>query len=337
MNILLTCAGRRNYLVNYFKEVLKGRGLVVAADMSAAAPAMQEADHAVCVPSIYSDDYIPSLLEVCKSLQIDAVISLNDLELPILAIHADKFRRNGVLVIVSDYSVVDICFDKWKTYQFLSDRGIATPRTWLDLDEAINAIHCGDLALPVVIKPRWGSASIGVEMAETLDELRLLYEVVRLKVGRSILAPASSRARGAEVIIQERLDGEEYGVDIVNDLEGEFYGAFAKRKLGMRAGETDRAISVMDRELSAVAESVARSLRHIGNLDCDFFRSRNRIYVLEMNARFGGGYPFTHEAGANVCGLIVSWLSQEEPCHSYVNFREGLMYAKADRMIRIDI
>lgn len=85
MNILFTCAGRRNYLINYFKEALGGEGLVYAADMQLSAPAMVDADVPILVQSISHPQYVDKLIEICNEHQIDAVISLNDLELPILS------------------------------------------------------------------------------------------------------------------------------------------------------------------------------------------------------------------------------------------------------------
>ena len=85
INILFTCAGRRNYLINYFKEALKGEGLIIATDMSASAPAMVDADLAITVPGIYDDDYIEVLKTIVKTHQVSAIISLNDLELPIFS------------------------------------------------------------------------------------------------------------------------------------------------------------------------------------------------------------------------------------------------------------
>ena len=84
MNVLLTCAGRRNYLVQYFREALAGNGQLYAADMDMTAPALQDADHAVQVPSVYDASYIDSLIAICSEHQIRMLISLNDLELPVL-------------------------------------------------------------------------------------------------------------------------------------------------------------------------------------------------------------------------------------------------------------
>src|SRR5690554_1013767 len=115
MNILFTCAGRRNYLINYFKEALKGEGKVFATDMQLTAPALLDADVALQVPAIYSEDYIPSLLIIVKDNHINCVISLNVLELPILSEAKSQIEALGAKVVVSDENAIIISFDKLET------------------------------------------------------------------------------------------------------------------------------------------------------------------------------------------------------------------------------
>src|SRR5690554_4307815 len=101
MNILFTCAGRRNYLINYFKEALNGCGKVLAADMQKTAPAMVDADMSFIVPGIYDINYIESIENIIKSESVDAIISLNDLELPILSENKSRLEESGCKVIIS--------------------------------------------------------------------------------------------------------------------------------------------------------------------------------------------------------------------------------------------
>ena len=161
MNILFTCAGRRRYLLKYFKEIIGGSGKIVATDMQLSAPALTVADVKVQVPQVYAEDYIPAILQICKKQLIDILIPLNDLELPILAERKSDFEAIGVKVIVSEPRVIDICFDKYKTAQFIESLGLKTPETYVDYNEAIAAIKAGRLNFPLILKPRWGSGSIG--------------------------------------------------------------------------------------------------------------------------------------------------------------------------------
>jgi carbamoyl-phosphate synthase large subunit len=336
MNILFTCAGRRNYLINYFKEALNGDGLVIASDMQVSAPALIDADIAVKVPAIYDENYIPTLFNIVKANNVQAIISLNDLELPLLSVVKEQFEDLGVKVIVSDQEVINISFDKWETVKFLEKHKILSPKTYINLLDAINAIKSGQLKFPLVVKPRWGSASIGIEFPETLEELELIYRLLTIKLKKTILAEVSSQDLDHAILIQEMIKGEEYGMDVLNDFNGKYFGTFVRQKILMRAGETDKAISVIDHEFEKLGRTIGENLNHIGNLDCDVFKYQNKLYVLELNPRFGGGYPFSHEAGHNAAKIFVEWLKGNSVVHQFSNYKNGIMFSKCDRLIKVN-
>ena len=337
MNILFTCAGRRNYLINYFKTALKDKGKVIAADFQLSAPALVDADIALKLPSIYSDNYVDSLIKLISEQKVNAIISLNDLELPILSEHKDKIEKTGAKVIISDSNVIDIAFDKWKTYEFFESINIRTPKTYIDKDKVIEDISLNKLSYPLVVKPRWGSASIGIDIVEDERELLLSYELQLNRIKKSILKNASSKELDSSIVIQEKINGEEYGIDILNDFDGDFYGSFTRKKLAMRSGETDKAVSIINSKFSDAAKKIAEHTNHIGNMDCDFFVSNDEIYFLEMNPRFGGGYPFSHEAGIDTPSIYVSWLEGKSDVQKYDNYKDGIAFSKYDQLMNIPI
>ena len=99
MNVLFTCAGRRNYLLEYFREAMGGKGKILAADMSRTAPAMAVADVKHVVPAVYASDYVDRILSICSEEAVDLLISLNDLELPVLAPHRNRFGDLGTRLL----------------------------------------------------------------------------------------------------------------------------------------------------------------------------------------------------------------------------------------------
>ena len=163
MNVLLTCAGRRNYLIRYFKEALHGAGLVFAADANPYAPSLQEADKAFVVPSVEERDYIDVLLDICRQNAVRLLVPLNDLELPLLSNSRETLLAHGVVPLVSTEEVIQTCFDKLRTGLFLTKIGLTSPRTYTSIDDALHDVDRGNLFFPVAIKPRWGSASLGIE------------------------------------------------------------------------------------------------------------------------------------------------------------------------------
>lgn len=333
MNVLLTCAGRRNYLVEYFRTALQGQGRVYAADASADAPALQVADRAFIVPPINHTHYFDRVFELCKQHQVRLLISLNDLELMPLARQRDRFLKIGTTPVISAPDVINTCFDKWATLEFLKRSNLAFPKTYLTLAETRKALSQGEIDFPLVVKPRWGTASIGIEFPEDDEELDLAYRLVKKKLKRTILADASATDEERSVLIQEKLSGQEYGLDIINDLKGRYVTTFVKRKISMRAGETNQAVTVENDRLQKLGEMMGRKLSHVGNLDCDAFLTPEECYVLEMNPRFGGGYPFSHIAGANLPAMLLAWANGNHPVACWHKVKTNIKAAKYDQLL----
>ncbi len=336
MNILFTCAGRRHYLIDYFQQAKPHDSVIVGADMQSTAPAMAIVDKKYEVPSVYATNYIDELLLICKKEQIGAIISLNDLELPILSENAEHFKSIGVKLLVSGNDVIDICFDKWKTIEFANKIGIATPKTYLNLQSALKAIEQRELNFPLVIKPRWGSASVGIEFPENMEELELSYKLLQTRLFRSILSEISSTDAENSILIQEKIDGIEYGLDIFNDLEGRNISVYVKEKIAMRAGETDKAVLRNHPAIEEIGKKIGENLKHIGNLDCDIFEKNGKYYLLEMNPRFGGGYPFSQMSGANFPAAIYALLNDMPLKDEWFKKNYNQVFAKCDILIPVE-
>lgn len=333
VNLLFTCAGRRTYLLKYFKEQLNGEGLIVAADMQLSAPALSVADVKCRVPSVYDEGYIDAVLDLCKNHSITALISLNDLELPILANNAARFAAVGTKLILSSPEVIETCFDKYQTSVFVESLGLLSPITVVGYQNAVKKINEGVLKFPLMLKPRWGSGSIGIEKVVDIEEFEEVYASLRRKIKRSILAAASE---GEDyILIQEYVDGQEFGMDVMNDFDGNMIGVVVKKKLAMRAGETDKAVIVESPEIERIGKRLGESLRHIGNLDCDILEKDGRFYVLELNPRFGGGFPFTYEAGANYPKVLIELLKGNAADKSLLKAGVGMTFAKCDYLVKV--
>lgn len=308
--------------------------LIVATDMQLSAPALQVADEKVQVPAVYAPDYVDKTLSICEKYNINAIISLNDLELPILSKQKDLFERKGIKVLVSDINVIDLCFDKYKTAQWVESLGLNSPKTFVRLLDAKNAIKNGELSYPLFLKPRWGSGSIGLEVAEDEEELEIYYGLLMKKIKKTILSSASV---GEEyVLIQEKLEGNEYGLDVINDLNGKNVAVSVKQKLAMRSGETDKAMTLNDVTLREIGRKIGMELRHIANLDMDVMQRSNGEYcILELNPRFGGGFPFSYEAGVNLPKVIIEWLKGNVTDSKLLQPKYGMVFAKNDYLMEI--
>lgn len=197
---------------------------MLACDASEQAPAFKEADRAFIVPSSDDPGYFDVLLAICEVHQVRLIVSVNDLELSGLAHHAQRFHRVGTIPLVSASRIIAQCQDKWASYHWLVASGLPTPKTFLRLDDARRAVAVGDLAFPLLIKPRWGTTSMGIEQADNDRELDWAYQWAQMQTTRSVLAKLRQGPPAEALIIQEYIHGQEYGLDVVNDLEGRYAG-----------------------------------------------------------------------------------------------------------------
>ncbi len=328
-NVLLTSAGRRTYLVEWFKEALGGHGEVLAVNSDPKSPAMLAADFSERSPLIYSEEYVPFLLDFCNRHRVGAVIPLFDIDIPVLAAHRSEFVRAGVFPVVAPEGFARACADKLATAQLLASAGILHPETYDGADGFMQAVRCGESAFPAFVKPRWGMGSIGIATASDEAELRAQCAVAERKVAATYLKYESAAEPSRTVVVQPAVNGDEYGMDVICDLDGSYRACVVRRKLAMRAGETDAAeVIEPDGRFVALARRLAEISHHPGNMDVDLFDVEGDLMVLEMNARFGGGYPFSHAAGVDLPAATVSWLRGEECDFADLEAKRFGCYAK---------
>lgn len=292
MNILILAAGTRNKIVQYFKRTFDGVGTVVATDASTLGPAIYDADKYYIVPPITEPGYIDTILDICKNEEIKGVLSLIDPELSLLAENKEKFEALGVTIIGSSYELCEMALDKMQMYRWLVDYGYKCARSWMDKEEFYKAVEAGEVTYPVFVKPYRGSASISISKVYDKETVDLLF------------------AHEDDLMIQEFLDGQEIGADVYIDLlSGEVVSIFTKKKIKMRAGETDKAVSFKDPALFALIEKFVLEAGYRGQIDIDIFEINGEYYISEVNPRFGGGYPHAYECGVDHMKLILNNLN----------------------------
>jgi carbamoyl-phosphate synthase large subunit len=268
-----------------------------------------KADGHVITPEICSKNYIPFLLEYCVKNKISVIIPLIDIDLPVLAKNRKFFNENGIRLILSDEKVIQTCNDKWASYRLLRTLGIKHPVTYKDLNKLLMGKGSNQLQYPLIIKPRWGMGSIGVCKIENELELTVLYDKLKREIFATPLRNESAEDPEHCVIIQEFMKGCEFGIQIFNDLEGNYISSVALKKIAMRAGETDVAEVLDVNPFEAMSQKLSNTLRHIGIMDIDCFVDNDGgLSIVDLNCRFGGQYPFAHLAGFDYTWQLVEWL-----------------------------
>lgn len=316
MNILILSCGTRNKIIQYTKRELAGRGNVIATDMSPNAPALYEADRHYIVPRMTAPGYIDVIFDICKKEQITGVFSLIDPELSLLAEHEQEFRALGVTVIGSSYELCERTLDKWQMYQWLTEHGYACARSYVDKEKFYADVDKGLISYPVFVKPVRGSASIAISKVYDRETVDLLF------------------AHSEGLLIQEYLDGQEIGVDCYIDLiSGELISVFSKKKLVMRAGETDKGLSFKDPKLFELVERFVKDSGFRGQIDIDIFDRNGTYYISEVNPRFGGGYPHAYEAGVNHMKYIVRNLEGQTNEPQIGGYEDGIIMMKYNEIM----
>ena len=326
MNILLTSAGRRAYIVDYFKQC-RDIGNVYASN-SVYTIALKRADGYFLSPLIYDPNYIPSIIEFCKEKNIKAVLSLFDIDLLVLAKNRNSFEDAGIKLILAPAAFVEICNDKWQTYNFILSLGLKTPKTYLKIEDVKKAISNREISFPIIMKPRWGMASMGIYKVENEIELNVFTEKCKRDIFNSYLKYESSMTANEAIIYQEIMTGEEYGLDVINDLNGNYVGTFAKQKVSMRSGETDLGRTADAFPFEESAKIIAANSKHEGILSVDCFKTPNGVFVIEMNCRISGHYPLAYLAGMNYPQQLIDWLNGKPTNPELMKFETNLYVVK---------
>lgn len=320
INILILSAGTRNKVVQYFVKTLAEKGQVIATDCSNIAPAIYNADKYYIVPRMTDEGYLDVILDICKKEKITGVLSLIDPELSLLSENVERFAEVGTTVIGSSYELCERSLDKFEMYEWLVENGYKCAKSYMDKDEFFADLDNGTAKFPVFVKPARGSASISISKVTDRETVDLLF------------------AHEDGLMIQEFLDGQEIGADVYIDMiSGEVVSIFTKKKLKMRAGETDKAVSFKDEKLFDLIKEFVNRAGYRGQIDIDIFDINGEYYISEVNPRFGGGYPHAYESGSDHMTLILNNLEGKANDAVVGNYKENTYMMKYNELKVIEL
>jgi carbamoyl-phosphate synthase large subunit len=264
VDVLLTCAGRKSYLVPLLRSSARC-GRLIAADLDPRATLRHHVDAFRAVPPVSEPEaYVEALLALCRDEGVSAILPQNDLDLGVLARFAGTFAEAGVRVLGAPEAVVAAVGDKLRLADWLAEHDLpSVPTRELDGD---------DPGFPLMAKARVGQGSVGLRRVDGPDDL-------------ARLPPGS--------VVQPLLDGDEYNLDVLRDGSGTVVSVVPKRKLSMFHGSTERAFSVRSDDLVELGVRIGDATAHTGGIDVDLFVTSGGPRVIDINPRLGGGFPFT--------------------------------------------
>jgi carbamoyl-phosphate synthase large subunit len=315
-NILVPSAGRRVGLIACIRDSLARRGdtaAIVTIDSGRSAPAAFVSEVASRVPSCTDPGFLNAVLELCIAHDVRCLIPTIDTELPVYAAALETFARLGVTVCVSGAAAIRICCNKIATHRWLIENGFPTVRQ-TGLPSALQDYAAWPL--PLIAKPYNGSASIGFRRIQTRLELEVLAQTTN------------------DCIIQELAPGREFTVNVFVNRAGKCVCAVPHWRMEVRAGEVSKGITVKERRMIDLARAVSEALPDAYgplNVQC-FMDDAGTIRIIEINARFGGGYPLAHRAGARFTDWLLDEL-EEKPVPYFDDWTDDLAMLRYDEAV----
>ncbi|MCK5116387.1 MAG: ATP-grasp domain-containing protein [Candidatus Aegiribacteria sp.] len=286
---------------------------IIGVDMNPASLGLYQADESCIVPLALDPEYVDVLLELCEKKNARVLIPGSEPEMKIISANRQLFTEANILTLINSAYVINLCTDKWKTINFLTENGFNSPKSVLLKNED----DCTKIEkMPVVIKPSTGSGGSNlVFIAQDIEESRFFARYI-LKAG---MLPIAQEYLGAF--------DEEYTVGVLTTLDGELVsslavhrrimsglsnrmkingrvGKYAGKTLAISSGISQGAIEDLP-EIRSECERLAAALGSKGPLNIQLRVADGKVYIFEINPRFSGTTAFRALAGCNEPDILI--------------------------------
>jgi carbamoyl-phosphate synthase large subunit len=294
LRILVTSAGAAPAVavIKALRQQARYPVVIGAVDMQARSVGMLLADWAELVPGGTDPGFVPCLLDVCRTHQVEYVFPIIDEELPIWAANHERFAAAGVTVFSNPLACVEIARDKHRTVAHCVAHQVAHPRSY----QPAEARALPTQAFPLFAKPRCGRGSVGARRIESLAQLEEFL------------------AGHPDGVIQELIEGTEFTVDVLVDQQGELLAAVPKERLEVKSGMATKSITRAAPKVVAFAREVARTFGVRGVANVQAIVDGTGCRLIEVNPKFAASLPLTVAAGVNL-PLCLLELARREFSH----------------------
>lgn len=315
-NILITSAGQRVSLVRAFQKEIKklnSQNKVYTIDLNPIlSPACHISDGYRKVERVTHIDYIKTLLDICSEWNIKIIIPTIDTELLILSENEELFSENGIKVVVSSFDFVQKCRDKRIINNFFIENNIDVPK---EVDRQ-------NLTFPLFIKPYDGSLSKDTFLINEASEL------------------TDYHLQNPKLMFMEYIDHnlyDEYTVDTYYDRNNDLKCAVPRKRIFVRAGEINKGVTSKNEIGDYIKQRLSKIEGAVGCLTMQFFfnSQTQRIVAIEINPRFGGGYPLSYLAGANYPKYLIEEYILGDPVQYFDGWEDKLLMLRYDDEILV--
>jgi carbamoyl-phosphate synthase large subunit len=295
------------------RNALNHSGKVFSCDLKPEyASACHVSERAFHLPAANSPNYIEELLSLCETFQIGLVVPTIDTELLPLAYNSRRMLEGGTRVSIPDVSLVEQSRDKTLTGGIFNTMGIRYPHIYGD--ELVT--------FPAFAKPVSGSSSKGITLIHSESDL------------------ASVRSLGSQMMISEYVGSPfiEYTLDSYFDLLGKLICVVPRLRIETRTGEVSKSITRRNSFYNRIVSAIARlqGFRGCVTIQVFFNPETEELIGLEINPRFGGGFPLSYAAGANFPGWLISEVFHQKTLHFFDSWKADLLMLRYDAAVFVE-
>lgn len=319
MNYLMLSVGRRGELMKDFRLSMSDNSRIIATDNSPYAPALYFSDKYYIVPKINDPDYINTIIDICKMENVNVVTTFIDPEIKILAENREKFTELNVEVLAPYEETAKLCFDKYEMFKYLKEKGVNTPMTWGSYSDILDALSIGETNLPLFVKPRCGSGSVGARVVYDLETLKAAFDADSTLIAQELMTGDNSFDLDADIYF--------------DTISHEPVAIFSKKKISTTIGGANKTISFKDEKLFAFIKESFQYFKFNGPIDADFFYKDGKYYLSEINPRFGGAYLHAYGAGVDFIKLINTNLEGKANSPEIGNYEEDVVMMMYDSVV----
>lgn len=319
-NIMFCSCGRRVQLLKFLKQSLGDECRIIATDNQNTAPALYVADKGYTVPRIDSEGYMDRVLEIAGANEVKAITTLIDPEIELLAAHRELFLQKGIIPLCPSRETASYCFDKFRMFEYLTQKGIRTVLTYDGLAHFRQGLEQGHISFPVFIKPKSGSGSVGIHKVWDMAGLEKYFAEGKF-----------------DYIIQEFMDCRDCDADVYIDcFSHRPVAIFSKNKIETKIGGASKTISFKDERLFEFIEEICSVLEFNGPVDMDFWYRDGQYYLSEVNPRFGGAYLHAFGAGVDFFRLIKNNMEGKTNESIVGQYNEDVLMLMYDGVVIVD-
>tara|TARA_B100000886_G_scaffold340538_1_gene310982 strand:- start:50 stop:1045 length:996 start_codon:yes stop_codon:yes gene_type:complete len=302
MNILFTSIGRRHYLVDFLRKHLNSNDKIISINSKNTSSAKNNSNYFYLSPEVKTKKYIEFVKSVIKKHKIKVIIPLLDIDVKKLSENFDVFKKLNVTLIAPPQNITKILVDKYKLFNFLTKNKIDCPKSYIFKKEFFKDLKLNKIKYPVILKPRLGTSSKLIVKANNKKELLFFYKFLTKEANKSFFGKKNDKQ---SILIQQYIQGKEFGLDLFNSIKKEYFFHLLKEKIFISSGET-QVCKVSSNNISILSKKISKLISHNFLVDIDLIKKGKKFYIIDINPRIGGGYPFTHFAGCDMFKYLIS-------------------------------